>query len=342
MKDLFAGLPRDVQGQLIRDLGEVGRAQAVSYAGAKAIRTFAVDVGMFYGLNALLQTGLGMMLHDQSASDVEKEYTGLLSRTLDRIREHPLDALNPLGFLDTIAGLSPLSQNEPGKTARILWTYASDGTALYLRTPIGKIGEEFVGWLQQPLQMARNAEGILARPITNTLMNDRGFSRQVYDPDAKGVGGVASNIGRIAWEFMRSQVPETQFTALSRIASGQVREGDVAQTVAPFLGFTVSRGAPGGPEVGLMLDAERQNKQHTLAAMSGINDLIRSGKTGEAVQQMTDLGMSKARIAYRLKVAEDPRARLSPYALRKFEQQATSDQRAAMQRLQQQSQAPAP
>ena len=91
-----------------------------------------------------------------------------------------------------------------------------------------------------------------------------------------------------------------------------------------------------------MLDAERQNKQHTLAAMSGINDLIRSGNKAEAVRQMTDLGMSKARIAYRLKVAEDPRARLSPYALRKFEQQATSDQRAAMQRMQQQKQAPTP
>jgi len=141
---------------------------------------------------------------------------------------------------------------------------------------------------------------------------------------------------------MRSQVPETQFTSLSRIASGQVREGDVAQTAAPFLGFTVSRGAPGGPEVGIMMDAERQNKQRTLAAMSGINDLIHSGNKAEAVQQMTDLGMSKALIAYRLKVAEDPRARLSPYALRKFERQATPDQRAAMQRMQSQSQAPAP
>ena len=131
-------------------------------------------------------------------------------------------------------------------------------------------------------------------------------------------------------------------TSLSRIASGQVREGDAAQTLAPFLGFTVSRGAPGGPEVGLIMDAERQNKQRTLAAMSGINDLIRSGKTGEAVQQMTDLGMSKALIAYRLKLAEDPRARLSPYALHKFERQATPDQRAAMQRMQSQNQAPAP
>ena len=108
MKDLFAGLPRDVQGQLIRDLGEVGRAQAVSYARAKAIRTFAVDVGMFYGLNALLQTGLGMMLHDQSASDVEKEYTGLLSRTLDRIREHPARCAQPARLSRHDRGIEPL------------------------------------------------------------------------------------------------------------------------------------------------------------------------------------------------------------------------------------------
>ncbi len=289
MKDMFTGLPRDAQALISRDLGETARAQTVSYARAKAIRTFAVDIALFYGMNAALQTGLDMMLRD--------------------------------------------------KRNRVFWTTAKDGTALYLRSPVGKVGEEFAGWLQEPMAMVKRAEGTLMRPITNLFMNDRGFGRKVYDPNAQGVGGVAENVGRIAWEFMRSQVPEAQFNSLSRVLSGESKEGDVPQALLPFAGLTVSRGFPGGPEAGTLFDARKKHEEQVREAMPGINELLRTGKTADAVKQMTGLGMTQGMINYRIKVAQHPEARVSPSALKRFEREATPEEKAGFQRLQQARQA---
>ena len=329
MKDVFTGLPQDVQAQIQRDLGTVGRAQAVSAARGKAIRTFVVDIAMFYALNAVLQTGLGMMMRDRSLSDEENDYLALLGRAMSRIEEHPLDALNPIA---TIASFFPQSENEPGKEDRALWTYTKDGTALYLRTPVGKIGEEFVGWTTKPLQMLRQGEGTLVRPLTNLFANDRGFGRKVYDPDAKGITGVAENLGRIGWEFLRSQIPEQQFDGLMHILSGTAREGEVVKTVAPFMGFTVSRGAPGGPEVGILYQAQREQRDRQMQAMPQVDELIRAGRKDEALQMMRGLGMPEGLIRYHARVIENPQKRLSGRALNQFLQYATPEQRDAMER----------
>ena len=87
-----------------------------------------------------------------------------------------------------------MSQNEPGKQNRILVGYSKDGTAIYMRSPIGKIGEEFVGWPTQPLEMLRRKEGTFARPAFEIMSNDRGFGRKVYDPYAKTWGDTAKNM----------------------------------------------------------------------------------------------------------------------------------------------------
>src|SRR5438067_1643290 len=136
---------------------------------------------------------------------------------MNRAKEHPLDVVSPFADLEA---LSATSENEPGKQGRVLLGHQPDGTAIYGRLPTGKIGEEFTGWLTQPLYLLKNKEGTLARPIFNTLANDRGFGQKVYDPNWTGIKGAAANIGRIAWEFLRNEIPEMQVRAVQQIVSG--------------------------------------------------------------------------------------------------------------------------
>jgi hypothetical protein len=330
-KDIFTGLPRDLQAQILRDSGEVARASAVSYARSKAIRSFMIDVGMFYLGNAFLQTMTGLMFRDKDTADVERDYLGTLQRALNRIYEHPLDALNPI---ETLASFSPLFDNEPEKTDRIDWAKTQDGTELYLRSPVGKTGEELVGWIEHPLLMLRRGESTLARPLTNTFANDRGFGKKVYDPDAKGMSGVAANAGRVVWELLRSQVPEQQIAASYRMLTGDTREGDISQALLPFAGLTVSHGFPGGPEGGLIAQGKREQQFRTQEAQPAIDDKIRHGKIAEAVQDMTNLGIDPRLIRYRVRIIQDPSSRLSHRAIQEFMRSATPEQKGQLERMQ--------
>jgi len=330
MKDMLTGLPQDVQAQILRDHGEIARAEATSIAKRKAINTFLLDIGLFFASNAILQSALGVMSRDQSASDVEKDWMSTFGRALGRIAEHPLDILNPLGV---IGSFFPPSENEPGKQDRALWTKMNDGTALYLRSPVGKVGEEFKGWTTDPIQMLRQGEGTIARPLTNIFANDQGFGRKVYDPDAQGITGFAQNLGRIAWQFLSTQIPGQQAEDLYRIATGTAREGEPAQVLAPLAGFTVSRGYPGGPEIGVVEHAKQQQHDQLMREMPGLRDQIRTGNAGLALQRMHELGVAPGLARYYVRTTLYPQSRMTPQALRQFMQGATPEQRQQMSLL---------
>src|SRR5207248_10089816 len=130
-------------------------------------------------------------------------------------------------------------ENEPGKEGRVLLGHQPDGTAIYGRIPTGKIGEEFRGWITGPLYMLRNKEGTIARPIFNLFANDRGFGQKIYNPNYSGLGEALQNVGNIMWEFLRSEIPETQVRAAQQIVSGSDKTWlPWAQLVSPFFGFT--------------------------------------------------------------------------------------------------------
>jgi hypothetical protein len=67
-----------------------------------------------------------------------------------------------------------------------------------MRNPAGKIGEEFVGYMNGPLDMMRRKLGTIARPGWQIMANDKGFGRKVYDPNADTPAKYVANLGRIA------------------------------------------------------------------------------------------------------------------------------------------------
>lgn len=349
LKDMFTGLPKDVLAQIERDAGfkagsisEAGdlaspQVDAVSYAKTmarrKAMAVIAMDMGLFYVGNSIMQSALNVMFND---STLDKELHGYAERFLAKlqaVREHPLQLIQPLGLLES---LSATNENEPGRRDRLHIGNTADGTAIYARNPAGKIGEEFLGYMTGPLDMMRKKLGTLARPVWQVMNNDAGFGRKVYDPDADTPAKYLSNLWRIAYHIAASQFPTGQLAAFSDLVKG---EGDkkvnAAQAFGPFLGVTFSKGAPGGPAVGEMYAARAQHDFAVQNALPDIRRQIQRGDVPGAQQRMDDLGIPSGLQRFYIRTTLNPATRLSSRALRDFYQYATPEQRDRMERAQQ-------
>jgi hypothetical protein len=284
---------------------------------------------MYLG-NSLLQSGLNVMKGDKTLDQESQGYADRLSAALQRVRDHPLSLLQPL---DLAQSLSSTAEHEPGKQDRILVGHTKDGTAIYARNPVGKIGEEFTGYLSGPLDMLRRKLGTIARPGWQLLANDKGFGRKVYDPNADTPEKYLKNAGAIASHFATSQIPEIQLSSAADLATGQ---GDrtlaLAQTFGPVAGVTFSKGAPGGPAAGELFRAQEQHRFDVSEAMPDIRKMIQNGDQAGARAQMRDLGIPPGLQNFYVRTTLNPAARFSPRAIQQFNQYATPEQRERFQR----------
>lgn len=346
LKDMFTGLPKDVLAQIERDAGfgkgsieaaEEAKGDAVSYAKSmarrKAMAVIAMDMGLFYVGNSILQSALNVMFND---STMDKELHGYAERFLAKlqaVREHPLQLIQPLGLLES---LSATNENEPGRRDRLHIGNAADGTAIYARNPAGKIGEEFLGYMTGPLDMMRKKLGTLARPAWQIMNNDAGFGRKIYDPDADTPAKYLSNLGRIAYHIAASQFPTGQLGAFTDLVKGDGdKKVNAAQAFGPFLGVTFSKGAPGGPAVGEMYAARTQHDFAVQNALPDIRRQIQRGDIPGAQQRMEALGIPSGLQRFYIRTTLNPATRLSSRALRDFYHYATPEQRARMENYRQ-------
>ena len=330
MKDIFTGLPRDVQAQIARDAGAVAREMAVSAARSKAIHAFALDITLMLAANSLTQDAFDHLKRDKSLSQIEADYVRRFDALLKRTRENPAELLNPIGALES---LSSTSENEPGKENRILFDYDDKGTAVYLRLPTGKIGEEFIGWGTSPLDTLKRKEGTIARPIIQTLTNDKGFGRRVYDPDEPGLKGVVKRVGAIVWNLLESQAPVESIKGAKDVVEGKGTETDALKVIGPFFGVTFSQGAPGGPEVGEMFAVDKRHRAEIADAMPDVKRLIKRGEIDEAIGKMREAHMTDAEVMVTLRYANAPGKRLSPRRMKEFYQTAPDEEKERMQRF---------
>jgi GNAT superfamily N-acetyltransferase len=333
MKDMLNGMPRDVRAQISRDVGNLN-PQAEGYikslAQRKAVSIIMLDMGLMYLGNSLLQSGLNVMKGDKTLGEEGQGYADRLSAALQRVRDHPLSLLQPL---DLAQSLSSTAEHEPGKQDRILVGHTKDGTAIYARNPVGKIGEEFTGYLSGPLDMLRRKLGTIARPVWQVLANDKGFGRKVYDPNADTPEKYLKNAGAIASHFATSQIPEIQLSSAADLATGQ---GDrtlaLAQTFGPIAGVTFSKGAPGGPDQGVLYNLQAQERFAQAEAMPEIRKMIQSGDIPGAYQRMRELNIKPGLQQFYVRSTLNPAARFSPKAIQQILRGATPEQRERFQR----------
>jgi hypothetical protein len=334
MKDMLTGLPKDVLAQIERDMGVVdpaAKGYAKSLARRKAMTIVLADVALMYVGNSLLQSAINVLRSDNT---LEKELHGYAERfnnVMQEVREHPLKLIQPMGLLEE---LSSTSENEPGKKDRIRVGTTGDGQAVYMRNPVGKIGEEFTGYMTGPLDMMRKKLSTTARPAWQIMSNDAGFGRKVYDPDADTPAKYMKNIGMIAAHLAKSQFPESQFDATVDLVKGV---GDTklnaAKAFGPFAGVTFSKGAPGGPAMGEIYAAKRQHDFEVQMSMPGIRRQIQLGDVAGAQDRMDELGIPASMQRFTIKTTLDPATRMSPKIVRDFYRYATPEQKARVERL---------
>lgn len=335
-KDMLTGLPKDVLAQIERDVGTID-PKAVDYAKSlarrKAMTIVVADMAMMYVGNSILQSALNVMFND---STLEKEYHGYTERLLaklEAVKEHPLELIQPLRLLED---LSATNENEPGKRDRVRVGNLKDGTAIYARNPVGKIGEEFVGFMTGPLDMMRKKLSTIARPTWQIASNDAGFGRKVYDPNAETPAKYLRNLALIARHLVVAQFPEGQFNAFADLVRG---EGDAKvnamQAFGPVAGVTFSKGAPGGPAVGEMYAAKSRHEFEVNQALPDIRRQILRGDLDGAISRMTELDIDQGLQRWYLKTTLNPSLRMSPRAVRDFYLHSTPEQRARFDRARQ-------
>jgi hypothetical protein len=348
MKDMFTGLPKDVLAQIERDAGfragsinEAGElnspvedavAMAKSAARRKAIATVAMDIGLLYVGNSVMQSAFNVMLGNNTLDQEAHGYIRRFRDYLDKGSQNPLSMLWP----PNITALSSTAENEPGLSDRIHVGQTKDGTAIYMRNPTGKIGEEFVGWGTSPIDILKRKEGTIARPLLQILSNDAGFGRKIYDPEADTPAKYAGTVWAIAKHLAGSQLPVGQITALSDLIKG---EGDKTvnelQLAGPLAGVTFRKGAPGGPAVGEMYHNKSALEFRIQQAMPEVRKQILRGDVSGAQQAMEAAGMDGAYQRWVIKTTQNPATRLGAKAMRDFYRTASPEQRARMERIQQ-------
>lgn len=324
MKDTINGLPRDVQAQILRDSGPLMHDKAKNYMKRKARAIMAIDIALAYAATTAFQSGMRVLLHDESIGDIGREYVQRFFELEEKIKKDPMQALNLLGNIES---LTEMHNNEPGRKERFWIGNQSDGTALYGRAPMGKIGEEMVSWPTSPLEMAKKKESTMLRPLIEVVQNNRGFGRKVFQPDDPSLK-IAQDI---AWNFLRAQVPADSIEGAWELATGQgtpdERRLSKMKVGLPLMGVTISKGAPGGPDVGEMLKTESRAKDKFTEALPEMRKLIKRGQTDEANAIMDKLNLSKELRQYVYRTTIAPSSRLQGRKAEDFYRSATPEER---------------
>jgi len=284
---------------------------------------------------AAVGAAVGYALSPKEMGQIEEEYIDRFDRMAKNLKDSPSDLLKPISLLSS---LTPMSENELGKELRVHYDNEDSGTGIYVRVPTGKIGEEFYSWLTNPLKLAQQKEGTVSRPVFQIANNDKGFGRRVWNPDIPGFEGAARAVGNMAWNILSQQFPTDSITAAIDMAKGESDETSAYKVIGPFFGLTFSKGAPGGPEVGVMFEAERKHRGEVADVMPDVKKLIKHGKTEEAVEKMNDARFTPQEIKTTILYATNPRARLSPRRMMKFQQIAPPEERERMERMRERNQ----
>jgi len=329
MKDTLNGLPLDVRAQLERDVGTAQTQKATQFAKSKAQAGLVADLALLYGLNGVTQAGVGALrnyMNDDkhgalgALAKYGEKYEHILSSAANHAVEHPI--MSVLHPFDTIQSFMPQSENEPGKENRILMGHQPDGTAVYMRLPFGKVGEEMQGWLTQPGEMLSRKLSTLAKPIEQGWTGDLGFGRTLYKPD----DGAVTKAGKFVLNAMKNQVPADQIESTYKTLSGQGERMDALKMLGPLGGLTFSKGAPGGEAMG---DVLAQRKEHSAAlaeAAPEIRMAIKNRDDARARELMdaANLTPDERRFMYHTATSTGP----SRTAVKKFFGTATPEEKA--------------
>jgi hypothetical protein len=205
------------------------------------------------------------------------------------------------------------------------------------RAPVGKIGEEFIGYMTGPLDMMRKKLGTIARPAGRSCRTTPVSAARSTTRTPTPRPNTCKTLYLIAAPA-KSQTPEGQIGAFSDLVKG---EGDAKvnalQAFGPFAGVTFSKGAPGRPGRRRDVRLAAQHEFKVNQALPDIRKQILRGDIDGAIGRMTELDIPRAAAVLHQDDAE-PRHPTQPAgAVRDFYLHATPEQRDRFERAQQAS-----
>lgn len=290
-KDAITGLPSDLQAIIARDLPPAALAQVQGEARAKAASMIVIDVALSY-LGLVLAAGVTSVLTGQ-------QFQGPW-------------------------------ENEPGKEKRFRIGTAADDSALYGRLSSGKVAEDMQNWTTQPVSTLMAKLSPEARFVKEVITNDQGFGHKLWDPYDKTPATFVRNAGKVIGAYFESHFPEGEGEAIAGLFDpGAVKMGAIPRALLPLAGITVSKGAPGGPKMGIVDQVLDEGKYQLDQAKPGITADIRDGNIDKAKQTMTSLGVDPHLQGYIVKRTNNPNAPMSKRERMDFERLATPQQKIA-------------
>ena len=269
MKDMMNGAPSHVRAALEEAMQGEGVDKAMRTLQRKAISTFVLDIGMFYAMNALAQTGFAAARNAWNGDDLGT----VASKAWQDYADHMLPQLG----------------NEPGKEDRIYIGNDTAGTGVYGRTPFGKVGEEFTGWMPvigHPGKMVLAKMNPLIRATWEAATGRDSLGRSIYNPAPDGILDHLKIAGQAVMHIAGSQVPADFVGQVYDAATGQAK-GDpgvaAARILGPLTGFaSISQGAKGGPEEGVKRAAVAHDDYERTLAKSEARRLYALGREDDA------------------------------------------------------------
>ena len=330
MKDVLTGAPQYIVDQIAAVAGRAEATRAKADLRRKAMGAFIMDIGAFLLIGAATQNAIQLLTTDDTLDDVAKGYARRLQDMLHDYGEHPSELLNPLLPMDMAQRLSPLYDNEPGKQERIFAGLNSEGRGVYLRTPLGKVGEEFAGYLTNTRQLAINKTSTLLRPAMELLMGQDTLGRPILRRDAETFGERLENIGRAVTHIVGAQVPLDFLTAIKEKAAGTEAGYPLAswgRILGPLTGVAqISQGYPGGPHEGVRHAAAERVHMDRAEVMPQARRLIQRGMPDEARALLERAGLPPRDVAAALRGMQYPQAGEAARR-RQFLRRATEEER---------------
>jgi hypothetical protein len=332
-KQAAMGMPKPILAQIERDFG-ISAAEAIPAEGAaeaskiasgiarrKAVSTIAMSAGLYYVGNALLQHGFNIASRDSSINEELQGYARRYKSLMDDVKGDPFELRH------LVSRLSPTYDNEPSKQDRAFVANDPQGTGLYARNPTGKFGEEMVGYPTHPMKMLRQKLSPLAGGLLDILENDKGFGQKIYDENDTSIKGDWQTAMAVGKHLVMKHLPEGQIMGgLDLLRGDGDKRTNLLRLTGPALGFTVSRGYPGGPARGEVAAEKQEMDTRFNLAWPDIKKQIQRNDDQGATAAMEALKISPRQQISLKRSALDPASALKGRVLQNFLRTAKPEQ----------------
>lgn len=266
-KDIISGLPNEIKGQ-IKDAQQIKIAN--TYLQTKQGKALLMDIIVLNTMvSAAIQTGVAVFRnYDDIKEGISKEgaaYAKRLGEWFDRMGDNPTAILDPQ--------VSPLSHNEPGKEERPYLGNDSNGTGMYMKNPLGKVGEDLIGAFKHPITTLANKQSQFLKFLMGNGFKGGLFSKDIWGPNDQTLTNM-QKLTALLKLTADSFLPFGNVDSVSELMKGNPNKINALKTAGSLTPISFSKGYPGGPKQGVLAQEQASSDFRFLQDKKQIDNMI--------------------------------------------------------------------